>query len=321
MHDKIAVLDTGYESFEYEERLFLSQGYRFEIFEGRKNDTEGKIRFARDAVGLMIRWTEIDKDFLSRMSKLKAIVRYGAGYENVDLHACTNAGVLVSNVQGYCNHSVSDHALALMLSLQRMIPAGNRLISDRFGAPPTKKIGEFHELTLGIVGLGRIGSTLSRKVKTLFNNVIAYDPYIEDVQFNKAEASKVDLDTLLRLSDIISLHCNLTETSKGLIDKNAFMKMVRNPILINTARGPVIEEFSLIEALDKGRIRAAGIDVYNTELAEELPVELIRHPKVLATGHYAWYSQMAQMELQKRAAENLLAMLKGSIPEDCLNPD
>ena len=320
MPEKIAVLDTGYESFQYEQELFTSNGFNFEIFDGEKGDVEGKMRFASDAVGLMIRWTEVNEKFLGRMSNLKAIVRYGVGYENVDLKACTNANVHVSNVQGYCNHAVSDHALALMLALHRMLSTGKRIIIDQFGAPPSGNIKELHEMILGIVGLGRIGSTMSKKVKNLFKSVVAYDPYIADEQFEKAEAEKVEFNTLLSSSDIISLHCNLTETSERLIDRNAFIQMAKHPILINTARGPVVDQHAMIDALDEGWIRAAGIDVFNTELAAQLPLDIINHPKVMATGHYAWYSERSQRELQRRAADNLLSMLNGNQPDDCLNP-
>lgn len=321
MSKKIAVLDTGYESFQYEEELLRENGYDFEVFPGLKSDIDGKIRFASDAVGILIRWTDINDSFLDQTPFLKAIVRYGTGYENIDLEEVSKRGILVSNVNGYASHSVSDHALALMYSCARALPQGQKEVKSLFGAPPVERIMEFHEKKLGIIGLGRIGGTLSNKARYLFKEVLAYDPYIRRDRFAEVGAKEATFDQLLKESDVISLHCNLTEETQGLIDENTFDRMGKVPILINTSRGPVVNESALVKALDNGKIFKAGIDVYNTELADELPQSLIGHPLILTTGHYAWYSERSNIELQRKAADNMLDLLQGRIPEDCLNPD
>jgi D-3-phosphoglycerate dehydrogenase len=153
----------------------------------------------------------------------------------------------------------------------------------------------------------------------LFKKVIASDPYISENRFGELGAEKVLLEELMQQSDVISIHCNLTEETKGLLNERTFAITDSCPILINTARGPVIDQNSLLNALDNHQIFRAGIDVFNTELAHELPDELLKHPSIISTGHYAWYSARSHRELQKRAADNLLAMLQGDIPEDCLN--
>jgi len=317
---KIKVLDTGYDSFAYEQNLFESNGYSFEIFPGEKGDVDGKIAFASDAEGLLIRWTEIEENFLLAMKKLKAIVRYGVGYENIDLGAVKKTNVKVANVQNYGNHAVSDHALALMYGCNRMLPQGQKEVKSNFGSPPEKRILEFHESTLGIIGLGRIGGTLCQKAVHLFQKVIACDPYISESRFKELGAESVSLEELIHQSDVISIHCNLTKETEGLLNENIFAQARRCPIVINTARGPVIDQNSIIKAFNLQQIFGAGIDVYNTELAHELPDEILNHPLILSTGHYAWYSARSHRELQKRAADNLLDMLQGNIPEDCLNP-
>lgn len=317
---KIKVLDTGYDSFAYEQQLFESNGHCFEIFSGEKGDVDGKIAFASDADGILIRWTEIDAHFLSTLKKLKAIVRYGVGYENIDLIAINKTNVKVANVQGYGNHAVSDHALALMYACNRMLLKGQKGVKTKFGDPPGKRILEFHECTLGIIGLGRIGGTLCQKAVHLFQKVIASDPNIPENRFGELGAGKVSLEDLMQQSDVISIHCNLTEETKGLLNDRKLSIADRCPILINTARGPIIEQNSLLKALDNHQILRAGIDVFNTELAHELPDEVLKHPSIISTGHYAWYSARSHRELQKRAADNLLAMLQGDTPEDSLNP-
>ena len=317
---KIKLLDTGFDSFAYEEKLFESHGYSFELWPGDKGDVEGKINFASDADGLLIRWTIIDEVFLSKMNSLKAIARYGVGYENIDLDSVNKYGVKAANVQGYGNHSVSDHALALMYGCNRMLLRGNNEIKETFSSAPDKRVLDFHECTLGIIGLGRIGGTLCKKAVHLFKNVMACDPYIAYTRFNELGATKASLNELMELSDVISIHCNHTDETENLMNHETFSFAKRRPIIINTARGPVINQDALVDAINNGKVFSAGIDVFNTELAYELPEEYLSHPSIICTGHYAWYSIQAHQELQKRAADNLLAMLQGKIPEDCLNP-
>lgn len=317
---KIKVLDTGFDSFAYEQKLFEDHGYTFEIWPGEKGDVEGKMVFAADAAGLLIRWTLINDDFLSQMKDLKAIARYGVGYENIDLDSISRYGVKAANVQGYGNHAVSDHALALMYACNRMLLQGQERIREIFGAAPDKRMLDFHECTLGIIGLGRIGGTLCRKAFPLFKKIVASDPYISDSRFEELGATKVNLGELMQQSDVISIHCNLTEGTEGLLNDEVFTVAEKCPIVINTARGPIIDQEALLHALDIKQIFQAGIDVYNTELADKLPEEILTHPSIITTGHYAWYSMQSHQELQKRAADNLLSLLKDEIVEDCLNP-
>lgn len=317
---KIALLDTGIATGPYEEKLFGEHGYRFEVFPGDKGDYEGKIKFAADAVGLLIRFTEINDFFLEQVPGVRAIARYGVGYDNIDLAACTRHGVRCANVRGYGNHSVSDHALAFILGGMRMLKMGQHNIYSDFSAAPADDIPETHQQVLGIIGLGRIGGTLARKSQGLFKNIIACDPYISDQDFEEAGAQQVTLEELLATADVISIHCNLTGETRHLLDEEAFARMERKPVLVNTARGEVIKEEALLQALASGTVRSAGLDVFHTELPEELNRELVEHPRVMATGHYAWYSSRAKEELQKRTAQNLLSLLQGQTPEDCLNP-
>lgn len=317
---KIVIIDSGYASFRYEQDLFMKHGYTLEIFEGSRDDWHGKRDFARDAVGMLVRWSVINGEFLKSTPKLKAIVRYGVGYENIDLNAATNRGIKVANVQGYANHSVSDHAIALMYACNRALLQGHRIMKSNYARPPVTEIVEFHEKTLGIIGLGRIGGTLCNKTISLFQKILAVDPYIPDERFEMLGARKTDLNTLFKESHVISLHCNLTDETTHLINQNAFHKMKQRPILINTARGDVIDEAALAMALENDLIRSAGIDVYHDEPPKENMNIVIDRSNVITTGHYAWYSDRAMIELQKRAADNLLMFLQGKLPKDCLNP-
>jgi D-3-phosphoglycerate dehydrogenase / 2-oxoglutarate reductase len=317
----IVILDSGYKSYEFEKSLFEGSGFSLKIHPSFKGDKEEKKAFARESHGILVRHTAIDTEFLSGMKNLKAIVRYGVGYDNIDLEACTRFGVKVANVQGYASHSVSDHALALLLSCSRGMWDTKTQVRTRFAAPPVEDVFELHDKTLGIIGLGRIGSVFSQKAAPFFREIIASDPYKPDEYFNRLKVSKVSLETLLRQSDIISVHCNLTSETRHLMNAAAFEMMQKKPVVINTARGEVLDEKALLKALNAGKIHSAGLDVYENEPVTEAQEALINHPRTICTGHYAWYSDRAVSELQKRAAFNLLQLLKGELLEDCLNPD
>jgi D-3-phosphoglycerate dehydrogenase / 2-oxoglutarate reductase len=320
MSNRVVVIYSGSNSYEYEKNLLTNAGYQFEVFPGQRHDREGKIRFAEDAVGMFIRWTDLNDEFLEAVPRLKAIVRYGVGYDNVDLDAVSRHNIKVSNVQGYANHSVSDHAMSLIYACTRFLKQGQENLKSHYGAPPDQSISELHTKTVGIIGLGRIGGTFCTKAKSLFKQVLAVDPYITDKRFTDLGADKTGLESLLHESDVISIHCNLTQETENLINMDKIKMMVKKPILVNTARGPIINEEHLIQALGKNMLHSVGLDVFCDEPPLENSDDLLKHPRVVATGHYAWYSKEASVELQKRAADNLLMMLQNKIPEDCLNP-
>jgi len=312
----IVVIDPGYDSYAYEKRLFEENGFKFKVFDGGHHDREGKIAFALKAAGALLRWTQVDDSFLRQLPALKAIVRYGVGYENIDLEATRLHGVRVANVQSYANHAVSDHALALLFSCSRRLSFGQHTLKNNFGKPPAMDVMEFSNKTVGIVGLGRIGGTFCRKVQPLFERVLAVDPYVPVERFESLGAEQCDLQTLLHESDAISIHCNLTPETQGLFDDHAFSLMKKRPILVNTARGPVVNANALLDALQNDTVHSAGLDVYPEEPPGNEMEPLLSHPHVVTTGHYAWYSIKSSEELQKRAANNLLALLRGEEVED-----
>ncbi|MFC2116531.1 C-terminal binding protein [Bacteroidota bacterium] len=318
---KIVILDSGYESYESEKQLFEENGFQLSIFPTNVGKRSEKIEFAREAKGILVRHTKIDRQFLSSMKELEAIVRYGVGFDNIDIGACTEFGVKVANVQGYANHSVSDHVLALIFSCSRGLWNTRDQVLNGFGAPPVPDIFELRDKTLGIIGLGRIGSELCRKARPLFKKIIATDPYKPESHFKQLGAINTGLDELLRDSHVISLNCNLTDETRHILNQAAFRKMKNRPVIINTSRGGVIEEAALIESLENNLIHSAGIDVFNNEPTTEAQSGIINHPRTICTGHYAWYSDSSVQELQKRASLNLLKLIKGEFLEDCLNPE
>ena len=320
MKNRIVVIDGGYESYEQEKQLLQDAGYELDIFQGERHDRDSKKSFIDNAVGMFVRWTSVDKEFLYGLDHLKAIVRYGVGYDNIDLDAATHHSISVANVQGYANHSVSDHALALMFSCLRALKSHERRLSKDFGKPQRKDMFELYNKTLGIIGLGRIGSTLAKKARVLFKEVIAVDPYVDLQRFDQVGVKKVDFATCLDKSHVISIHCNLHDETFHLLNEHAFESMSQRPVLINTARGPIIDENALLKALQKDYLHSAGLDVFEDEPPLSHRNILLSHPRIVCTGHVAWYSLEASQDLQKRAAQNMVMMLNGKIPDDCLNP-
>ena len=318
--EKIVIIDGGYKSYQHEEKLLGGAGYTLEIFEGDRHDRKGRMRFAQNAIGLLCRLTKVDAEFLDAVPTLKAIVRYGVGFDSIDVSAASARGVKVANVTRYADNSVSDHALALMFACTRAIPLGEKMLKSQYEKPPRTSIFEFRDKTLGIVGLGSIGETLCSKASPLFKRIFASDPYVPDERFQELGVIRTDFNTLLAESHVISLHCSLTEETAKIINRNAFRQMQKRPMLINTSRGPLIDEDALLEALNRGQIHSAGLDVFCDEPPLANRDDLLAHPHLIATGHYAWYSEESMIELQRRASENLLMLLQGKIPEDCLNP-
>jgi D-3-phosphoglycerate dehydrogenase len=316
---EVVILDSGYRSYAFERELFEKNGFALKIYPGYKGPQSEKIAFAKIADGILVRHTKIDEEFLSEMKNLKAVVRYGVGYDNINIEACSRYNVKAANVQGYANHAVSDHALALILCCARALWDPMQQLTRSFATPPAEDVLELHEKTLGIIGVGRIGSELCRKAKHLFKEVTGYDPYKPASHFRQLSLRQVSLDELLQCSDVISLHCNLTGETRYLLDEEQFNMIKKRPVIINTSRGEVIREESLLDALNSGKIHSAGLDVYEDEPVTKKQSGLINHPRTICTGHYAWYSERSMPELQRRAALNLLNLLKGLPVEDGLN--
>lgn len=316
---KVVILDSGYKSYKFEKELFEGNGFELKIHSLYKGEKAEKMEYAKDAHGILVRHTQIDEEFLLKMKNLKAVVRYGVGYDNIDVKACTHFGVKVANVQGYANHAVSDHALALMFSCTRALWNTKEQITQKFAAPPAEDIFELHDKRLGIIGLGRIGSVLAKKTAPLFNEIIAADPYKSQKYCNRFAVRKTEIKELLETSDIISIHCNLTEESKHILNETTFAEMKKRPVIINTSRGETVNEKALLDALNNNIIHSAGLDVYENEPTTKAQAEIISHPRTICTGHYAWYSDRAAVELQKRAAQNLYCFLTDKDVEDKLN--
>ena len=272
----------------------------------------------RDVDAAMIGLQPFDAPLIAGMRRCRVISRYGIGYDNIDVAAATGAGIWVARVPDYGWEDVSDHAIALLLACARDLRSYDRLArAGRPGRP--RALFRMKERTCGVIGCGGIGSALVRKLGGFaLARILVHDPYLSAEQVAAAGGVASDLDTLLRESDFVSLHTPLTEETGQMIGAAQLRLMKPTAILINTARGGLVDQDALAAALADGTIAAAGLDVFETE---PLPTDspLVGLDNVILSNHVAWYTEESAVELATKAARNVSEVLAGRPPVYPLN--
>src|SRR4051794_19869502 len=264
----------------------------------------------------------VDEALLRRAPNLLIVSSNGAGYDPVDVEACTAAGVLVVNQSGGNAHSVAEHALAMLLTLSKRIIQADRALRREANVNRNDLIGaEAQGKTIGIVGLGNVGRRIAALCRGLFGmNVLAYDPYLSATEMAERGGEKVALDDLLRRSDFVSISCPLTSESHGMIGAAQFALMQPHAYFITTARGFIHDEAALAESLRNKQIAGAGLDVW----AKEPPSAdhpLLQFDNVLASPHTAGVTREARENMARIAAEQMLDTLDGKRPPRMINPE
>jgi D-3-phosphoglycerate dehydrogenase len=269
---------------------------------------------ARDADAVLVTYAKLPGDLLRQLTRCKAIGRFGLGVDNIDIKAAAELGITVTYVPDYCMHEVSDHAIALLLALARKIALSNKLVqSGRWEMSAVVPIHRLAGQVLGLIGFGNIPRALAPKAKVLGLRVVAHDPYVPREVLASAGIEAMSFDDLLALADFVSIHAPLSPATRGLFNSQVFGKMKRGALLINTARGPLVDEDALIAALDCGHLGGAALDVVATEpLAASS--KLIGRDNVILTPHTAFYSVEALNELQTKCASDVARVLCGEPP-------
>ena len=286
------------------------------------------IAVTADADAVFAPLVPINKRVIENMKRCRIINCPTGGYNNVDLEAATQCGILVTCVPDYCLEEVSDHTIALILTCARKIMLQTTMVREgkwdsimrlefRKKWPPMFRM---RGLTLGLVGFGRIPRALVPKAKGFGLRIIAYDPYIQKSIAQEMGVELVDFDRLLRESDFISLHLHLTDETKNMIGLEEFKKMKPTAYLINTARGGLINEQALYIALTQGYIAGAGLDVTEPEPPDP-DNPLLKLENVVITPHCAFYSDESVVELNRRAEEEVFRILRGEWPQNLVNPE
>jgi D-3-phosphoglycerate dehydrogenase len=282
---------------------------------------EAIMDIARDADAILVTYAKITGDMIRQLTRCRVISRFGIGVDNVDIPEATKKGIVVTKVPDYCIDEVSDHTMALLLAVVRKIPFINAQVhSGTWKMPNVVPIHRLRGAVLGLVGFGRIPQLVAPKAQAFGMKVIAYDPYVPAPVFANAGVESVDFPTLLKSSDYVSIHSPLVPETKNLFNSEAFRQMKPTAYLVNTARGPIIDEAALAEALDAKRIAGAALDVM---VQEPPPADspLFGRDNVIVTPHTSFYSEESLVELQTKAAQEVVAVLTGQAPRNPVNPE
>lgn len=288
-------------------------------------DEERFFEEIKDADGVIIADRKIKPDNVETLKNCKIIARQGIGFDNIDLVSTKEKGIAVTNVPDYCIDEVSDYAMSLMLSMLRHIPTYDKHVREgvwdinsiitKSGFPQMRRLST---QTLGILGFGKIAREVARKSRAFGFRMITADPYIDEKVVREYGAELVDLDTLLREADVITIHSPLTPETRNMFNREAFGKMKSNAVLINTSRGPLINEKDLYQALKDKVIAAAAVDVTVAEPIEE-DNPLLSLENYIVTPHAAFFTQDSYIELRQRAAGEVVRVLSGQEPENRVN--
>ncbi|MPM52128.1 Glyoxylate/hydroxypyruvate reductase B [bioreactor metagenome] len=309
---KVFVTDQRQPSFEIERHILEECDAELILCNCKTSDDIIR-ECALEADAVLLDLAPMDGKAVRALKKCKVINRYGVGVDNVDIKAATECGIQVTNVPDYCMEDVSDHAVAMMLACMRNIAMRDRLVRSghwNIQAPSYR----LKDKTLGVVGAGRIARALIRKVSGFgFKEVVAYDPFISAENLKEIGVRKVEFDELLSVSDIISLHLNLTDETRGIMNAEAISKMKDTALLVNVSRGGLIDDYALIDALKNHKIMGAGLD---THCIEPVPMnsEYMKLDSVILTDHAAYNTVEGVTELKTKAAKNILAVLQGQTP-------
>jgi D-3-phosphoglycerate dehydrogenase len=269
---------------------------------------------ARDADAVLVTYAKLPGELLRELARCKAIGRFGLGVDNIDIPAAAQLGISVTYVPDYCLREVSDHAMALLLAVARKVPFSNSLVqSGRWEVPPVVPLRRLEGQVLGLVGFGNIPRALTPKAKAFGLTVITHDPFVSADVVKAHGVENMSLEDLLARSDFVSVHAPLLPATRGLMNEAAFARMKKGAFLVNTARGPLVDETALVAALDSGHLGGAALDVVTVEpLAKNSP--LLGRDNVILTPHTAFYSVEALEELQTKCASDVARVLSGEAP-------
>jgi D-3-phosphoglycerate dehydrogenase len=315
---RIAVSDSAFPNLDPARKILAKSEAELRLAE---EPTPGAIlKVARQADAVLVTYAQLTGEMIRQMLRCQIIARFGVGVDNVDIRAATEAGIVVTNVPDYCIDEVSDHAMALLLALSRKVSLANTCVHA--GGWEMSAVVPIHRLrgsVLGLVGFGRIAQLLTPKAKAFGLRVISCDPWVEDETMTGAGVEKVDFAALIRSSDYISIHAPLVAETDRLFDARVFRQMKPSAYLINTARGSIVDEADLAQALDAGHLAGAALDVLSREPPENSP--LLGRENVILTPHMSFYSVESLIDLQTRATEEVLRVLSGEKPHNAINPE
>jgi len=318
MATKVLVTDHVFEHLDAEREILEPLGAEVVLADGTSE--EELIEAASDADAILVCFAKLPESVVAAAAEAgcRIISRYGIGYDNIDVDAATERALLVTYVPDYCLDDVADHAMALLLSLARSVVPANLSVRAGEWKVPHGTVHRLQGRRLAVIGVGGIGSKVIDRARGFGIEPVGFDPFVEDWKVAAERASS--FAEAAADADYITLHVPMTEENHHLIDAESIAGMRRAPIVVNTARGPLVDMDAALEALDSGKLSGIALDVTETEPPP--PDHRLRsHPRAVLTPHMAFYSVEAQAELQRRAAEEVARALRGEAPDRPVNPE
>lgn len=300
---KVLITDYDFPDLDLEQDLYRAAGVEVVVAQCRSE--ADVIAASEGCQGLLVQYAPVNARVFAARPEIRIVSRFGAGFDTINLADAEEHGVWVGNSPDYGVGEVATHALAMTLSLLRHIAFYDRDVkAGKWHFTSAGKMRRVGDMTIGILGLGRIGKRMAHISRNSFKRVIACDPHIIDGDF-PAYVERVSMDELFSQSDAISVHVPLNDETRGLVNARALGLMPQGGVLVNTARGPVVDIDALFAALDSGRLDGAALDVLPIE-PPAIDARIVQHPRVLLTPHAAFYSVVAEKELRRKAAQNLI---------------
>jgi len=314
----VAVTDSVFPNLNAATAIVSTIGAELKL--AKSSSPEDILAVAKDADAVLTTYAKITGDMIPQMTRCRIIARFGIGVDNVDIPVATSKGIVVTRVPDYCLDEVSDHAMALLLALIRKIPSSNaRTQAGEWKMPAVVPIHRLRGTVLGLVAFGQIPQLMAPKAKAFGMRVVTYDPFIPDEVLKRAGVDRVEFDELVRISDYISIHTPLMPATHHLFNADVFSRMKPGSYIVNTARGPIIDEAALAQALDKKQIAGAALDVMEKEPPGSSP--LFGRDNIIVTPHTSFYSEESLVDLQTKAAEEVVRVLTGHAPKNPVNPE
>ncbi len=320
---KVVVTDYIEKDLNWEIEYFRQSGIDFHYYQLKHLPVRDLIEAVKDADVIVVNMCRIDASVIQYLKNCKLIIRHGAGYDNIDVKASTDANIQVSFIPDYCQEEVAEQAMLLMLTAYRkftsqLMSMDLSLKQGIWDFSPVIPIHRFSYCKVGIVGCGRIGSKVLQMLRGFQIDVLVNDPYLSEERQEELAIKCLPLDTVLCESDIVSLHCSLNDETRYLIDTAQLKKMKKTAILVNTARGGIVNSVALSKACKENWIAGSAIDVFEKEPPPQ-DYSLIGLSNVILTPHLSWYSVEAEWSIREKIVEDINRFVNGLLPRYPVN--
>lgn len=317
--EKVKVVVTDYieENLDWEAQQLAKIGnIQFECYQLKFKPEEEVLAKVADADIIVVNMVKFNESLISKLKKCKLLIRHGIGYDNVDVAACTKYDIQFAYQPDYCKEDVAEHAIALLFACARKVYSSRRILDESSKKGQWDFSGLFpiyrmHGKTLGILGVGRIGSRVHRKLEHFGFTIIGHDPYLSDKRKSEMKNIEwVDKETLFRRSDFITVHTPLNDETKHIVNEHTLGLMKPAAYIVNTARGPMVDSAALANALRQKRIAGAAIDVFDVEPPPQ-SLELFQLDNIILTPHIGWASEEAGQDIRESILQDIIAGTKG----------